>query len=75
MSHSVTFSQYESKSGSVSCTVAVEITNEAQLVALIATLRRRGGDCATVELKSAQGGVPEDLPRTLSAFANMLPVD
>lgn len=40
------------------------------LVALVAALREEGNDTTSVEVKAAHGGFPEDLARTLSAFAN-----
>ena len=38
---------------------------------LVTRLRRIGSDTHDVEAKSAAGGLPESLPSTLSAFANM----
>ena len=43
---------------------------DVDLSALIDALRRRGGDSAAVEVKSARNGVPA-LGKTLSAFGNM----
>lgn len=40
------------------------------VAALIATLREEGCDTTTVEAKTAVGGFPTDLARTLSAFGN-----
>lgn len=45
--------------------------NSERLEATLATMRRRGGDSATVEVKRAHGGLPKDIGSTLSAFANM----
>lgn len=38
---------------------------------IIAGLYLRGGDSAQVEVKRAEGGLPENLPTTVCAFANM----
>ncbi|WP_454296699.1 ATP-binding protein [Salana multivorans] len=38
---------------------------------LVETLRAEGSDVTDVEAKRARDGYPEDLPRTLSAFANL----
>ena len=43
---------------------------DVDLSALIDAFRRRGGDSAVVEVKSARNGVPA-LGKTLSAFGNM----
>lgn len=43
---------------------------EIDLPSIVATLRRRGGDSTTVEVKAASGGCPT-LGETLCAFANM----
>lgn len=40
------------------------------VIDLIASLREEGSDTTRVEVKSARGGFPEDLQRTLSAFGN-----
>ena len=40
------------------------------VAALIATLREEGSDTTTIEAKTAAGGFPTDLARTLSAFSN-----
>ena len=40
------------------------------LAATIASIRSDGTDTAQVEVKRASGGVPSNLPTTLSAFAN-----
>ena len=45
--------------------------SENQLRELLAELELRGGDSTTVEVKTAQGGIPDSLPQTLCAFANM----
>jgi len=45
--------------------------SENQLRELLAELEMRGGDSTTVEVKTAQGGIPDSLPQTLCAFANM----
>ncbi|MDT3766829.1 ATP-binding protein [Gleimia hominis] len=37
----------------------------------LSKLRRRGGDSVEIEVKRAKENVPENLPRTLCAFANM----
>lgn len=45
--------------------------NESELRELVAELSLRGGDSTTVEVKAARGGLPENLPETICAFANM----
>ena len=45
--------------------------SENQLRELLAELELRGGDSTTIEVKTAQGGIPDSLPQTLCAFANM----
>jgi ATP-dependent DNA helicase RecG len=40
------------------------------VLALIADLREEGSDTTSVEVKTAAGGMPGDLSRTISAFAN-----
>ncbi|MEJ5997514.1 ATP-binding protein [Corynebacterium sp. H130] len=45
--------------------------NSGDITALIAELRARRGDSASIEVKSAQGGLPEDIGATVCAFANM----
>jgi ATP-dependent DNA helicase RecG len=37
---------------------------------IVAKLRAEGSDTASVEVKSARGGLPESMPNLLSAFAN-----
>lgn len=43
---------------------------EIDLPSIVATLRRRGGDSTTIEVKSARGGCPS-LGETLCAFGNL----
>lgn len=38
---------------------------------LVDVLRNEGSDNTEVKVKRGSGGYPQDLPRTLSAFANM----
>jgi ATP-dependent DNA helicase RecG len=44
---------------------------EAQVRDTLSVLRERRGDSASIEVNRAAGGLPEDLPETLCAFANM----
>jgi ATP-dependent DNA helicase RecG len=41
------------------------------LAAVVAGLRRTGGDVTSIEVKAAAGGLPESLTSTLSALANL----
>lgn len=42
-----------------------------RLSALLTELRHRGGDSTQVEVKRAASGLPDNLPQTICAFANM----
>lgn len=45
--------------------------NEGRVQEVLGTLRRRRGDSTRIEVKRAAGGLPENLPTTVCAFANM----
>lgn len=45
--------------------------DEAKLRDTLEGLRRHHGDSTLIEVKRAEGGLPETLPRSLCAFANM----
>lgn len=47
------------------------ITTLEQLNSALSQLRARQGDSTAIEVKSAQGGFPENLGATICAFANM----
>lgn len=44
--------------------------NEAEIAAILGTLRRTGGEPSNVEAKSGRGGFPQSVRETLVAFAN-----
>ncbi|QTH60292.1 putative DNA binding domain-containing protein [Corynebacterium hindlerae] len=45
--------------------------NSGEVKAVLAELRSRRGDSASIEVKAAQGGLPADIGATVCAFANM----
>lgn len=49
----------------------MRIYDEESLRDLLSELRFRGGDSTEVEVKAARTGLPDSLPSTLCAFANM----
>lgn len=53
------------------CSLNVMRWNEGRLKETLSELRTRRGDSTRVEVKRAEGGLPENLPTTICAFANM----